>query len=73
MPDWRNCLEQLREALTNKPDGYVRVKEGPVEPTDLAWSWTSKEWIEVGSVEWTIQPSTDIENFICVIRRGHYG
>ena len=62
-------MEQLqREAFKAVPVGYFRLtKFDTLKPSDLVWSWTSKEWLRADSELW-LSPTPDIENCICVIR-----
>lgn len=56
-----------KEAAEQIPVGFYRVI-GRVYPSDLAWSWTSKEWIRVDSPDWLIKPGPYASMSVCVIR-----
>ena len=49
------------------PSGTVRVKDGPILPTDLCLS-TTGDWIRFDSPLW-ISPATQAEDAIMVARR----
>lgn len=41
-----------RQAYGKLPAGHAIVKEGEIRPTDLIWSWTTKEWLRADDPEW---------------------
>lgn len=60
-----------KEALEKVPVGYVVL--GAMEtlkPTDLVWSWSSKEWLRADSPLWIRSPFLEpFEEMICVVRK----
>lgn len=52
------------------PKGYGRVKSGPVFPSDLIWSWPTREWLRADSPDWGQLTVDDAADAVCVIRTG---
>lgn len=49
------------------PDGYVRIKEGPIQPTDLCLSVFEGKWLEFGSTDW-LSPALNADEAFMVAR-----
>ncbi len=65
-------MDQLhREAVAAIPPGHYILKAGDkLRPSDLVWSWTTKEFLPASSLEWFMSPFSDpIEEMVCVVRR----
>lgn len=41
-----------RAAYRNMPAGHGIVREGTILPSDLIYSWTTKEWLRADDPEW---------------------
>lgn len=66
-PIERKAVAAAREQL---PAGFYIVRDGPVYPTDLIWSWTSGEWIRADSDDWTQTVTlTNAGDCVAVARR----
>lgn len=58
-----------REAKEAVPVGfYVLSNSDSLKPSDLVWSWTSKEWLRADSKQWHL-PTPEIADCVCVIRQ----
>lgn len=58
-----------RQARAAIPAGFGVVADGPVFANDLVYCWTTGEFIEAGSPDWT-QTVTDAADAVLVVRRG---
>jgi hypothetical protein len=63
-------MDYRREAVEAIPKGYyVLSKSDRLKPSDLLWSWCSKEWLRADSPDWLIPTDYDMENVVCAIRQ----
>jgi hypothetical protein len=59
-----------REAVEAVPKGYYVLSiSDELKPSDLLWSWTSKEWLRTDSPKWLVPTVYEIENVVCAIRQ----
>lgn len=64
-------MERLeREAKESIPKGYGVVFDGEIQPDDLVYSWTTKEWLASDSPLWLQAPLRFVEDAVCVVRTG---
>jgi hypothetical protein len=59
-----------RKARQQIPDGFGPVREGPIFPDDLVYSWPGGGFLPADSAEWNSRLPADASDCVLVIRRG---